>query len=313
MKKRHRFGIALCVALLSVPTVGLAAEADGAFPVSVDAAQTVAHEAQAQIPLAPITVRETDADSFGENQEFVFAVRNKAFAAEGSAVFSMAFAQGGTVEASDDTLAADCTVKDGNLVLTVKNSDSAKQESVTISNLILEQNTERTALRTYSLYAAAGADAEFVPVVDAFLEVEEYAEPAETEPLEIVIGLQEHSMLVNGTEKELRTPAYLSVAGYTMLPIREVTEVFPHTKVAWDNEHRIASILYGQKYVSIAAGAEECYTNGVSSPLKNKAEIVDGRMFVSLRDICSICEIPAADVHWEKDTKTVTIRTAVYP
>ncbi|WP_278873343.1 copper amine oxidase N-terminal domain-containing protein [Anaerotignum lactatifermentans] len=312
MKKIHISMIMLCCLILCFPITGFAAESNKILPITVNADRTVAYENQKQIPIDKIIVNETNVDSFKENQKFVFTVKNKPVTANVSANFYMIFEQEGVVETSDDTLMVESKIEDGKLIVTIKDNDPSKQESFTITNILLKQNVERTALRTYSLYVATESDVELTPVIDNFLEIEEYVEPAEKKPLDIVIRLNDNYLLVNGTEKSLRVPAYLSGAGYTMLPLREVTEVFPNTKVEWDDEYKTASILYGDKYVSIASGANEMYINGIKNLLKNKAEIMDGRMFVSLRDICNICDISDSEIQWDKTTKTVTISTEVY-
>ena len=312
MKKIHIFMIMLCCSILCFPITGFAADNSKLLPITVTADRTVAYENQKQIPIDKIVVNETDADSFQENQQFVFTVKNKPASVDVSANFYMIFEQEGVVETSDDTLMVESNIEDGKFIITVKDNDPSKKESFTITNILLKQNVERTALRTYSLYVSTGSDVEFTPVVDNFLEIEEYVEPAEKKPLDIVIRLNDTFLLVNGIEKSLKVPAYLSAAGYTMLPLREVTEVFPNTKVVWDNAYKTASILYGDKYVSIASGANEIYTNGSKSLLKHQAEMIDGRMFISLRDICNICDISDSEIYWDKTTKTVTISTEIY-
>lgn len=131
------------------------------------------------------------------------------------------------------------------------------------------------------------------------------------ENLDIVINLYEDTILVNGIEKKLRVPAFISRNGYIMLPIREITEVFPDIEVLWNNNCKEAEIFYGQDCISIVSGADEMYINGKASTLKNAAEIQDGRMFVSLRDMCRICAISDEEVQWDNTTKTATIHTEV--
>lgn len=142
-----------------------------------------------------------------------------------------------------------------------------------------------------------------------------YVEGEENNPLienlDIIIKMNENTLHVNGIERNLRVPAYISKNGYTMLPIREVAEVFPGTKVVWDNNRKEAGILHGYDYVSIVAGADIMHINGKESVLKNVAEVHDGRMFVSLRDMCRICKIPSEDIIWDNATKTVYINTEV--
>ena len=173
------------------------------------------------------------------------------------------------------------------------------------------QNTNRVRLRTYSLYVSSNSNTEVIPVVPDFVEIEEHKLQVEKEKLDIKIQINEKTFRVNEIEKALKVPAFISKNGYTMLPIREVTEVFPGTKVLWDNNRKEASILYGYDYVSIIAGANVMHINGEENILKNAAEVHDGRMFVSLRDMCRICNIPNEDIIWDNTTQTVYITTEV--
>ena len=134
----------------------------------------------------------------------------------------------------------------------------------------------------------------------------------EKEKLDIAIRMNEKTLQVNGEEKALRVPAYISDKGYTILPVREVTEVFPGVKVLRDNEKKAATILYGYTMVTLTPGGETMYMNGTEAVLQNAAEVKDGRMFISLRDVCRICSVPNEEIHWDTKTKTAFINTYVY-
>ena len=311
MKKICGFIIALYCTIFSIPVTGFAADTEMVSPIDVKADKTVAYENQEYIKIKKIVIEEKEKDSFKENQEFVFSVKNRLVPANVSAEFNMMFEQEDTVEISNDTLKVEYKVENGELIVIVKKSDPAKIESFEIPNITLKQNIERTALRTYALYVSTNSETEPVPVVNDFVEVDEYVEPVNREPLNIKIKLGDNRITVNGVEKSLRVPAYISKGGYTMLPIREVTEVVPTTKVSWNNENKTASILYASKYVSIEARANEMYINGEKNILKNKAEVVDGRMFVALRDLCCICDISNNEIYWDNATKTVILNTEV--
>lgn len=133
-----------------------------------------------------------------------------------------------------------------------------------------------------------------------------------TKKLEICMKINEDTIQVNGIEKTLRVPAYISRDGYTMLPIRDVTEAFSGTKVVWDNDYKEAEILHGDNYVAISFGTDVMYINGKECVLKKGAEVHDGRMFISLRDICRICNISSEDIIWNNITKTVYISTETH-
>lgn len=62
-----------------------------------------------------------------------------------------------------------------------------------------------------------------------------------------------------------------------MLPLREVTEVFPGTQIGWESEIKTAWLLYGFLYADIQYGATEMHMNSETVTLANPAEIRDGR------------------------------------
>ncbi|MBD9219501.1 MAG: copper amine oxidase N-terminal domain-containing protein [Clostridiales bacterium] len=318
MKRIHKFISTICFIIISFPMTGFAAEknveiiSDSKYPITVEAERTVAFDNQELIPIDEILIKETSKDTFSANQEFIFSVKNKPLSVEDEKnSFNLMFEQSESVKNFNNNLKVEYKSADGNLIVTIKESDPNKIESFTLTNLTLIQNTNRVRLRTYSLYASSNSDTEVIPVVSDFVEIEEHKLQVEKEKLDIKIQINEKTFCVNEIEKALKVPAFISKNGYTMLPIREVTEVFPGTKVLWDNSRKEASILYGYDYVSIIAGANVMHINGEENVLKNAAEVHDGRMFVSLRDMCRIYNIPSEDIIWDNTTQTVYITTEV--
>ena len=318
MKRIHKFISIICFIIISFPMTGFAAEknveiiSDSKYPITVEAERTVAFDNQELIPIDEILIKETSKDTFSANQEFIFSVKNKPlFVEDEKNSFNLMFEQSESVKNFNNNLKVEYKSADGNLIVTIKESDPNKIESFTLTNLTLIQNTNRVRLRTYSLYASSNSDTEVIPVVSDFVEIEEHKLQVEKEKLDIKIQINEKTFCVNEIEKALKVPAFISKNGYTMLPIREVTEVFPGTKVLWDNSRKEASILYGYDYVSIIAGANVMHINGEENVLKNAAEVHDGRMFVSLRDMCRIYNIPSEDIIWDNTTQTVYITTEV--
>ncbi|WP_458398083.1 stalk domain-containing protein [Anaerotignum sp.] len=314
MKKEMKRLLSLaCAMVLSFPAIGYAADAEVTqdMPVSVKADCAFAYHNEDEIKIKEITITENTADAFSESQQMYFSVKNKPAIVDVTRI-CYSFADQTTRKVADETLEVEYKVENGDLIVMVEESDPDKVESFTIKNLTVKKNTETVVLRTYSLFMSTEPDAEKVPVVMDFMEVDMYTPPVEKKKLDISIGMNEKTLQVNGEEKALRVPAYISDRGYTMLPIREVTEVFPGVKVLWNNEKKEAIILYGYDYVSIIAGANVMHINGKENILKNVAEVKDGRMFISLRDVCRICNVPTEDVHWDTKTKTASINTYVY-
>lgn len=134
---------------------------------------------------------------------------------------------------------------------------------------------------------------------------------SQTKPLNIIIEMNSDIIYVNGEKKELREPAYISKNGYTMLPVRELTEVFSEANMLWNSERSEAIITFKDSNVSIVSGSDKMYINSKPIALKNIAEVHNGRMFISLRDMCQICNIPNNDISWNSTTKTVNMDTEI--
>ena len=115
---------------------------------------------------------------------------------------------------------------------------------------------------------------------------------------------------MNGEQKDLRVSAYISDNGYTMLPVREIAEVFPATKVNWDQATKTASVAT-KNVGSVQVGADEMLINGKPVQMKEKATVKDGRTFLSIRDVCRICDIADSGIEWDAETRTVTINATV--
>lgn len=281
------------------------------YPITIEAETTVAFPEDEIIQIGGITIRENTKEAFSSNQQFILSVKKIVPVNDETVTFNLKFDQSESEKRFNDNLIVDYKSDEGNLIVTIKESDPDKVESFTLPDLILVQNTNRVVLRTFSLYVSSDSSTEEVSVVSDFVEIEEYKPQPEKEKLDIQIKINEKTFSVNETEKTLRVPAYISKNGYTMLPIREITEVFPGTKVYWENSYKMATILYGYDIVNIIAGDSVMNISGTENTLKNIAEIQDGRMFISLRDMCRICKISSEDIIWDNETKTVYIHTEI--
>ncbi|WP_458407301.1 stalk domain-containing protein [Anaerotignum sp.] len=302
MKKEMKRLLSLaCAMVLAFPVIGYAADAEVTqkMPVSVEADCTVTNNSDKELLIENIVIKEVVPDAFSEGNTYSFYVKN------------MEFTYVDMMKSSGDLIFDSDILQEGELVFTVKEANDQEIETISLSGVLM---TAKYVLPvgTYYLYmTSSNMENEKIPVVFDFIKVENQVDFTKKK-LDISIGMSEETLQVNGEKKALRVPAYISDRGYTMLPIREVTEVFPGVKVLWDNEKKEATILYGYDYVSIIAGANVMHINGKENILKNVAEVKDGRMFISLRDVCRICSVPTEDVHWDAQTKTVSINTYVY-
>lgn len=136
------------------------------------------------------------------------------------------------------------------------------------------------------------------------------AVPEESEkPLnEYKITIGKNTILKNGAVSYTSDVVPYLKNGYTMLPLRALLEVSnPEQAVNWNNGTKSAHTFVNNKLVSIKPG-EATYTKALETiTLSTPAEMVNGRLFVSLRDWMSIMEIDGSQLHWDSETKTVTL------
>lgn len=268
-------------------------------------------DCQDQIYIEKIVIKEALPDSFSESNQLIFSLQNKPLSVDVSSQF-YEFEQSDRTRVSAESLKVECEVEKGNLVIKIPQSDPQKLEKITISDVCIRKNTEYVLLSTYSLYVCSDIEAEKKSIISDFMEVIQYIPPIEKEKLDIRIKLDENTFIVNDIEKKVRVPAYISANGYTMIPIREISEIFPGIHVIWDRINKKADIVNKEHIYTVFAESDTLYRRGIPLySLENNVDIQNGRMFVSLRDICQICGIPNEDIFWDNNTRTVTINTEV--
>ena len=120
----------------------------------------------------------------------------------------------------------------------------------------------------------------------------------------ISVPVGEKYVLAGEKKVEIDTPAYINKDGYTMLPLRAVAVALgvDSNSVIWDQTTRTATIIYGQRIVSMQNGAKMMYINGQGVPTKAGVEITNDRVFLSLRDLGTAMNVK--DVSWDGATKT---------
>ena len=113
-------------------------------------------------------------------------------------------------------------------------------------------------------------------------------------------------MYAGSTEIALDVPAYIS-NGYTMLPVRAVTEALSGSAIVrWDDATKTVTITFGQR-VSMTVGSKQMMINGVSVALQAACEITDIREFIPLRDLGYALGLNDSKINWDDSTKTATL------
>ncbi|MGN1230862.1 MAG: copper amine oxidase N-terminal domain-containing protein, partial [Anaerotignum sp.] len=123
----------------------------------------------------------------------------------------------------------------------------------------------------------------------------------------VVVPVGENYIVAGEETVTLDVPAYISAAGYTMLPVRAVAVALGinNNNVLWDQATKTVTILYGQRIITMSAGQKVVYVNGSAIPASASVEIKDGRTFLPMRDLATALGV--TDITWDAATKTATL------
>ena len=123
----------------------------------------------------------------------------------------------------------------------------------------------------------------------------------------VVVPVGENYIIAGEKQIALDVPAYVSAAGYTMLPVRAVATALGinNSNVLWDGATKTVTILYGQRIITMVAGQKVVYVNGSAIPASASVEIVNGRTFLPMRDLGTALGV--TDITWDAATKTATL------
>ena len=123
----------------------------------------------------------------------------------------------------------------------------------------------------------------------------------------VVVPVGESYIVAGEQTVALDVPAYVSAAGYTMLPVRAVAVALGihNNNVLWDQTTKTVTILYGQRIITMTVGAKVINVNGSAIPASASPEVVDGRTFLPMRDLATALGV--TDITWDAATKTATL------
>lgn len=120
----------------------------------------------------------------------------------------------------------------------------------------------------------------------------------------LTVPIGENYLIAGETKVELDAPAYINAEGYTMLPVRAICTSLgiDNNNVLWDQATKTVTILYGDRIISMTAGASVMYVNGSSIPTSSSVEIVNDRTFLPMRDLATALGV--TDLTWDTDPTT---------
>ncbi|MGE4213381.1 MAG: copper amine oxidase N-terminal domain-containing protein [Anaerotignaceae bacterium] len=152
-------------------------------------------------------------------------------------------------------------------------------------------------------------DTRSITVLDDYVEVvtagRDQGDDTFTTTISVAIGADK---LVAGTsEIALDVPAYIA-NGYTMLPVRAITEALSSVAIVrWDDATDTVTITFGSRVISMTVGSKTMNINGVAVQMQASCEITDSRAFIPLRDLGYALGLNDNKITWDDATKTATL------
>lgn len=303
-------------------------------PVTVEATKTSVAIDYRNVNVGDITIKEAESGLWKKGKTIVLQAENMQFESGMKAE---------VVEGDGEIKKLD--VSKGKITITVDSESSKTPMKIKLSNASLYLDRTLPA-GDYSLSLIANADSngatdavmfqtynkkdgnkpattsEFGFDVDKVDVMKDYVTVATagrdqgtTFTTEVAVTIDSTKMLVDGKEKTLDVPAYLSAEGWTMLPVRAVTEALATSSnsqpIDWiaGNPGTIM-IYYGDKTVAMTLGSTTMYINGTPVPMSTAPVIVNDRAFLPMRDLGRALGLSDDQIKWDAATRTATFNPA---
>lgn len=300
-------------------------------PIAIEAEKKSVAIDYRNVNVGDITVKEAEAGLWAKKDTITLKVDNMQFESGIKAE---------VVEGDGEIEDISVNKSEGTIKLTVKSESSKTPMSIKLSNVSLYLNRSLPA-GDYSL-SVVGSDADEKPLAtDVMFKnynsdndlnekfdtksvefVKDYVTVATagrdqgtTFTTEVAVTIDSTTMLVDGKEKTLDVPAYLSAEGWTMLPVRAVTEALATSSnsqpIDWiaGNPGTIM-IYYGDKTVAMTLGSTTMYINGTPVPMSTAPVIVNDRAFLPMRDLGRALGLSDDQIKWDATTRTATFNPA---
>lgn len=295
-------------------------------PVTVEADKTSVAIDYRNVAVGDITIKEAEAGLWGKGQTIVLQAENMSFESgmkaevvEGDGEIKKLDVNGGkititvdsessktpmTIKLTDASLYLDRTLPAGDYALNLVAKDKATTD--VMFETYNKEDGDDPSKDTF------GFDVDEVEVLKDYVTVATAGrDQGTTFTTNVVVTIDSTTMLVDGKEVTLDVPAYLSAEGWTMLPVRAVTESLASASnsepVDWiaGNPGTIM-IYYGDKTVSMTLGSTTMYINGTPVPMSTAPVIVNDRAFLPMRDLGRALGLSDSQIAWDATARTAT-------
>lgn len=298
-------------------------------PYTVEASQNnlIIDYRNTKIP-TNIVVKEAEDGLWEENSQFVFGVdkfEDDDF--ENDATYTVDDKSDLEVKTIKDKLGfkIDKESADDAATVTISNISLYMSRNLAAGAYDLQLNTTGSdAFMKQAILAPAGVDADEATVKYQYYDNDEHFDEVVKEGFvniitagrdkddasftkKVVVPVGEKYIIAGEEQVALDVPAYISAAGYTMLPVRAVATALGinNNNVLWNQASRTVTILYGQRIITMVAGQKVVTVNGNTIPASATVQIKDGRTFLPMRDLATALGV--TDITWDAATKTATM------
>ncbi|NMA48333.1 MAG: copper amine oxidase N-terminal domain-containing protein [Tissierellia bacterium] len=127
-------------------------------------------------------------------------------------------------------------------------------------------------------------------------------------PNEIIIKIGSDIIEVDGQVMKIDAPAYISGKGCTMLPLRSIVGAISNNEgiLEWNGAEKKVQMNLGYRCIELQIGDDIIYANGKPYYMSGQLEIVNGRVFVPIRDLSNVIGIRNENIIW--DSKSMSVR-----
>lgn len=303
-------------------------------PVTVEATKTSVAIDYRNVNVGDITIKEAEAGLWKKGKTIVLKAENmqfesgmKAEVVEGDGEIKKLDVSGGVIKITVDSESSKTPmkIKLSNASLYLDRTLPAGDYSLSlIANANSKGDTDAVMFQTYNekdgnkpaTTSEFGFDVDKVDVMKDYVTVATAGrDQGTTFTTEVAVTIDSTTMLVDGKEKTLDVPAYLSAEGWTMLPVRAVTEALATSSnsqpIDWiaGNPGTIM-IYYGDKTVAMTLGSTTMYINGTPVPMSTAPVIVNDRAFLPMRDLGRALGLSDDQIKWDATTRTATFNPA---
>lgn len=186
--------------------------------------------------------------------------------------------------------------------------DGGKYEGITFKTVTLT-DAKYTVADAADYVNKGKLDIDFATVKEGFVNVITAGRDQDDASFtkKVVVPVGEKYLIAGEEQVALDVPAYISAAGYTMLPVRAVATALGinNNNVLWNQASKTVTILYGQRIITMVAGQKVVTVNGNTIPASATVQIKDGRTFLPMRDLATALGV--TDITWDAATKTATM------